>query len=513
MKKNILISLLIFISIPLMSQEKGSYLTLSGGVGPTGFKYKMTNVVFADPTNEIQIGGQAGIGYSYYFNKYVGISVGLGFSHYRSNGKLMGSFNEQYPLILNNYTDNDDPQNHTTDYTLRVRTQNWVEHQSGKFVEIPITLNLQKKFGENEHFGLYMAVGAKLQFPFAAKYSIIDGDNPDQAKLNVSGYYSEKNLELGGLGSPDLSQHGFGKIFNPGNVLTHANGNLDYKMNLALVAEGGFLISLSRRVDLSIGVFMDCGLLNLRRNSEQLPLFSGPETDYVSLAENNIGKGITYNSITKSEYVNKVSTLSYGGKAGLRIKLGKLSEKKEQQPLFFPQQPDTVYINVYEKPPMDSILNEVLKALEQTPKEKQEVVIIQKTEPEEVQKLDYYPNVYPENEMMSLFDPIYFELDKTTLRAESITNLNKKVEILKQYPEIQLIIFGNTCDIGNDAYNFKLGYKRAEVARDYLIKKGISSSRLQISTQAQLNPELPNINEINRTHNRRDDFKPIFPKK
>jgi outer membrane protein OmpA-like peptidoglycan-associated protein len=36
--------------------------------------------------------------------------------------------------------------------------------------------------------------------------------------------------------------------------------------------------------------------------------------------------------------------------------------------------------------------------------------------------------------------------------------------------------------MGNDAYKFKLGYTRAEVAKNYLLKKGISADRLQIST-------------------------------
>jgi len=514
MKKNILISLLIFISMQVMSQEKGSYLTLSGGVGPTGYKYNMTNVIFADPKSEIKLGGQAGIGFSYYFTKHVGLSVGLGLSHYKTDGKLMGNFSNPHPLVLGNYTDNDNFPNHINEYELRVRTQNWVEHQSGKFVEIPLTLNLQKKFGENEHFGVYMALGVKFQIPFSAKYSIVDGENPDHKKLNVSGYYAEKNLELGALTDPDLSQHGFGAIHNPSKILNNANGKLDYKFNLAFVAEGGFIISLSRRVDLTLGAFIDAGMLNMRKNKEASALFIGPEVDYVSLAENyNVGKGITYNSMTHSEYVNKVSTLSYGGKVGLRIKLGKLSSKEKEQPVLIPQDKDTVFINVYEKPSMDSLMNEVLKALEQSAKETREVIIHQIIEPEEEQPLDYYPNIYPEEEMDFMFDPIYFDLDKTDLRPESIKNLNQKVEILKQYPEMKLIIFGNTCDIGNDAYNFKLGYTRAEVAKNYLTGKGISADRLQISTQSRFDPELPNTNETNRTHNRRDDFKPIFPRK
>jgi outer membrane protein OmpA-like peptidoglycan-associated protein len=519
MKKNLIILLLILFSINVWSQEKGSYLTVSGGMGPSGIKYKMTNIDFAKPNCEIKLGGQAGLGYSYYFTKHIGLSTGINFSHYRTMATLTGDFQSDKYSVLGNYTDNDFPGN-IREYELRVRTQNWAEKQSVKFMEIPLTINLQKKFGEKEHFGIYVAAGAKLQIPISSKYSIVDGTNPDDAKLHVSGYYEKKNLELGALGAPDLSQHGFGAIHNPSQVLTNANGNLELKCNLSLTGEAGILISLSKRVDISLGAFIDYGVLNINKKKESAQMFTGPETDYVSLAENyNVGNGITYNSVTKTEYVNKINTLSYGGKAGIRIKLGKLSSKKTAEKESLPElQPvtqkgcDTVYIVEKQNVNIDSLMKQVKDAIDEFAKKTPVVVQTNKPEPVE-EELDYYPGVYPDAEMNLLFEPVYFDLNKSTLKPESIKNLDKKVSILKKYKDIQLIIFGNTCDIGNDPYNFQLGYKRAEAARDYMLSKGISKERLQISTLSKFEPEMPNTNEENRMHNRRDDFKPIFPRK
>jgi hypothetical protein len=93
MKKNILLSLLVLFSIQALAQEKGSHLTISAGIGPSGFNYKMPKINFADPKCDIKAGGQIGLGYSYYFTKYIGISTGIGFSHYRTYAKLMGAFN------------------------------------------------------------------------------------------------------------------------------------------------------------------------------------------------------------------------------------------------------------------------------------------------------------------------------------------------------------------------------------------------------------------------------------
>jgi len=127
--------------------------------------------------------------------------------------------------------------------------------------------------------------------------------------------------------------------------------------------------------------------------------------------------------------------------------------------------------------------------------------------------LDFHKGVYPDEEMNILFKSIYFDLDKSFLRPASVTDLDNKIKILKKYPEIKLLIFGQTCDIGNDAYNFTLGFKRAEAVKNYLIGKGIDGSRLEISTMSRFEPEMPNTSEQNRTHNRRADFKPIFPRK
>jgi outer membrane protein OmpA-like peptidoglycan-associated protein len=112
-----------------------------------------------------------------------------------------------------------------------------------------------------------------------------------------------------------------------------------------------------------------------------------------------------------------------------------------------------------------------------------------------------------------LLEPIYFDLNKYFIRTESMEILNKKVGVMNNHTDIKLVIFGNTCDIGKDDYNYVLGEKRAESARKYLMSKGIAQERMIIRTLSRFEPELPNTDEFNRSHNRRDDFRPLFPKK
>jgi len=533
MKKNILLSLLILFSIQVMSQEKGAHISIWGGVGPTaivpgptGFKYKIEGVNFATPKCEVMLGGQAGLGFSYYFTKHVGITIGVGMSHYRTTTRLENfedKFSDEF-FMLGSYK-NFSQEWQFEDYDLRVRIRNWSEYHSVKFLEVPLLLNFQKKFGEKEYFGLYLSIGAKFQLPVIANYSVVDGDNEKDPKLWVSMYNAEDNIELDGVSGGSLSQHGLGKIHNPSEVLNDSKGKLDLKFNISAVAEAGILISLSRRVDLSLGAFIDYGLMDINKKGDTKALFTGPENDYVPGSEDNIGNGITYNSILKStydkdnskRYVNKISTFSYGGKIGLRIKLGKLAQKQQPQLAFAPtdrdtiyvyKDKDTVYISKYEAQPiaLDSIIKELKDALKEMPRYDRPIGTIDDSE-------SYLPDYIPEEEVDILFGPIYFDLDKAILKPQSIKDLDKKVEILKKYPEIKLVIFGNTCDLGTDPYNYKLGQRRAEAAKNYLISKGIPAERLESSTLSRFQPEAPNTNEPNRMHNRRDDFKPIYPRK
>jgi outer membrane protein OmpA-like peptidoglycan-associated protein len=340
-------------------------------------------------------------------------------------------------------------------------------------------INFQKKFGEREYFGLYLSLGAKFQLPFSAKYSIVDGINENHDKIMISGDYAEDNLKELGYFGKELPQHGFDHIHNPSEVLTVTDdGKLNLKWNISAVGEAGILISLSRRVDIALGAFIDYGLMDINKKKttdETSQLFAFTGSDYVAGAENNVGNGIVYNSLLNAyyganKYVDKVSTFSYGGKIGLRIKLGKLSQKQQPQVGFTPCDKDTVYIYKTEPaqpveqqqqqpyyPPIDSILKEVMDALKEMPRYDTPPVINNYNnygKPDDDYD-SYLPDYIPKEEVDILFLPIYFDLDKAILRPESIVDLDKKVAILKKYPEIKLVIFGNTCDLGTDPHNYK----------------------------------------------------------
>lgn len=105
------------------------------------------------------------------------------------------------------------------------------------------------------------------------------------------------------------------------------------------------------------------------------------------------------------------------------------------------------------------------------------------------------------------FPRVHFDFDKYTLRIEAPKSLDTVLTILQTYPTVIVAVEGHTDSIGTDAYNIRLGQRRAEAARAYLIERGIAPYRLRPYTYGERQPWRPNNNPYNRFLNRRVEFR------
>jgi peptidoglycan-associated lipoprotein len=78
-----------------------------------------------------------------------------------------------------------------------------------------------------------------------------------------------------------------------------------------------------------------------------------------------------------------------------------------------------------------------------------------------------------------LFDDVFFDLDRYTLRPAILPLLDGVVAELRRDASIRLSIEGYTCDIGTAEYNLALSERRASAVRDYLVARGVASDRLR----------------------------------
>jgi OmpA-OmpF porin, OOP family len=101
---------------------------------------------------------------------------------------------------------------------------------------------------------------------------------------------------------------------------------------------------------------------------------------------------------------------------------------------------------------------------------------------------------------------IYFAFDKTDLKKESFTELNKVVEFLKSNPSVEIEIAGHTDNKGSDEYNLNLSQGRCQSVVNYLISQGIESARLTPHGYGESAPIESNDTEAGQANNRRVEF-------
>ena len=81
--------------------------------------------------------------------------------------------------------------------------------------------------------------------------------------------------------------------------------------------------------------------------------------------------------------------------------------------------------------------------------------------------------------------------------------LDSAAEILHRYPALNVQIEGHACDLGSHAVNLQIGQRRADVAKSYLVRKGIAAGRITTVSKGKAEPVVPNTSEANRRKNRR----------
>lgn len=101
---------------------------------------------------------------------------------------------------------------------------------------------------------------------------------------------------------------------------------------------------------------------------------------------------------------------------------------------------------------------------------------------------------------------IYFDFDKTTLKNESFTELDKVVDFLKQNPSVEIEISGHTDNKGSDEYNANLSQGRSEAVVNYIISQGVDGYRLSAHGYGEAKPIDTNDSEEGRANNRRVEF-------
>jgi len=101
---------------------------------------------------------------------------------------------------------------------------------------------------------------------------------------------------------------------------------------------------------------------------------------------------------------------------------------------------------------------------------------------------------------------VYFDYDKSDVRADQQGSVQADVQFLSQHPNVNFTIEGHCDERGSTEYNIALGDKRATAVKSALVGAGINASRIKTISYGKEKPFCMESNEACWQQNRRGHF-------
>ena len=116
------------------------------------------------------------------------------------------------------------------------------------------------------------------------------------------------------------------------------------------------------------------------------------------------------------------------------------------------------------------------------------------------------PGVAATEEMLSRFDDVRFDFDKSEVKEDGRKTSQVVADYLKKNPRSKLLIEGHCDERGTSEYNIALGERRATAVMTYLVSLGIKKANLSTVSFGKEKPLDPGHNEDAWAKNRRAHF-------
>ena len=103
-------------------------------------------------------------------------------------------------------------------------------------------------------------------------------------------------------------------------------------------------------------------------------------------------------------------------------------------------------------------------------------------------------------------EEIHFDFDKYVLTPQAMMILDDKAAYLREHPTVRVLVEGHCDARGSNEYNLALGDRRANSAKNYLVKSGVAESRITSISYGEEQPLCMQQNESCWYRNRRGHF-------
>jgi len=468
---SILAAAALAISVSAQQSAHDNYIGVNFGGGLNTMLYKSANGQQA-----VGAGFDAGLFYGRFFNRTVGLGVGLQYTW--ANAYATYNWSEVTTGLKH-------PSNPNTPYNLTTGFSDFVERQNIGVLSIPVEVLFRKAF--NDRVALIGGVGLSLDLPLHGKY------------VAKGGIYSTTGVfpELGSYVISEMPEHGFSTYDNAQG----AKFNNRAKAGASVIGDLGARIALNDNWGIYCGIYIGYGFTNLLAEAKTEEMIMINATD---------PSKIDYRGTFDSNETAKANLLRFGAK--IAIDLG-WSDKNGAKAKAKQQELEEQQRLAAEQARQDSIAAvEAAQAAAAAEKARQDSIVAAEQARQDsiaaAEKAAAEEEARKEAEFLRSVEAfsVHFDVEKAKL---SIPEDEKKVvdelcERMIANKSVKIVITGHTDNYGDPRQNLEFfGLRRAESLRDYMVEKGVSADQITCKSKGDTEPVAPNDTRANRALNRR----------
>jgi len=126
---------------------------------------------------------------------------------------------------------------------------------------------------------------------------------------------------------------------------------------------------------------------------------------------------------------------------------------------------------------------------------------------QQAKELEQIPNTQVTTQedrlVVTMSDAVLFDTNSAVLKPASMTTLDQMADVMKRYPDSDILVKGHTDNRGTEQYNQDLSERRAKAVKNYLILRGVAEGRMTAIGFGLTMPVADNATSEGRQKNRR----------
>lgn len=98
---------------------------------------------------------------------------------------------------------------------------------------------------------------------------------------------------------------------------------------------------------------------------------------------------------------------------------------------------------------------------------------------------------------------ITFDFNRDTVKGQFVPTLRDVADVLREYDQTTIDVYGHADSVGDDAYNVELSARRAQNVTSVLLQSGVNRDRVFVTGLGERYPIASNASDSGRAQNRR----------